>query len=283
MQTARLFPRSALYCPASNKKAMTKALSGVTGADLVIIDLEDAVHPDKKEEARSNILSGLEEWDTNKSEIVVRINSISGSPWGAKDYSDLRLAGLKASELCIPKVEYVDKDLPEEGFWSMVETPTGVLHSHEIARASTGIIAGTQDLSADLQSSSGVPVCEEMLFQMLNQVVLSAKSCKIPILDGVFSSFKDLEGLAAQSQTAVTRGYDGKTCIHPAQIEVVNKVFSPSEEVIKRAQAVVDAWEGAGEEGSHPGIAVLDGQMIEHLHYRSCLNTLAVVDRITLA
>eukprot|EP01060_Flectonema_neradi_P031443 TRINITY_DN4770_c0_g1_i1.p1 TRINITY_DN4770_c0_g1~~TRINITY_DN4770_c0_g1_i1.p1 ORF type:complete len:283 (+),score=72.05 TRINITY_DN4770_c0_g1_i1:40-888(+) len=275
MQAVR-FARSALYCPAINKKAMNKALSGVTGADLVIVDLEDSVHPNSKDEARSNILSSLEQWDS-KTELVVRINSISNSPWGAKDYSELRLAGLKASELCIPKVEHVEKDLPEEGFWSMVETPTGVLHSQQIAAASTGIIAGTQDLAVEMQSSSGVPVCEDVLFQVLNQVVLAAKSHKIPVLDGVYASYADIEGLTAQSQKAAERGYDGKTCIHPLQIEVVNKMFSPSPEVIKRARDVVAAWEEAVKNDA--GIAVLDKQMIEMLHYQNCLNILALVDK----
>ena len=271
--------RSALYMPGSNERALEKAKS--LSADLFIFDMEDAVSPDNKERARDLILNVLsnEKAGYRGKKILTRINSMD-TVWANMDLECLQNSGTDG--ILFPKVSdvsdmfLIQKRLGELNFkkapeiWIMAETPKCVLNLGKILEEFSnigGIVVGTNDLAKELVLPK--QTSRAGLLYALGSIILTAKAYNVITLDGVFNSISDQEGLLAEASEGKNMGYDGKTLIHPNQIEVANKVFSPSEEEIELADKIIKAYEKAKEEKS--GVTTVDGVLVEELHVKQSL------------
>lgn len=271
--------RSVLYVPASNARAMEK-VKGLA-IDAIIFDLEDAVAPDQKIPARETLGAALSEGGYGNRQRIVRINELS-TEWGEDDAR--AVAGLDCDAVLLPKVEsaahvealaQITGDLP---IWAMMETPLGMINAAEIAAHPKleGMVMGTNDLAKELQSrfrpdrlpmQAGLGLC-----------LLSAKAHGVTIVDGVYNAFKDTDGLAAECEQGRDMGFDGKTLIHPAQVEVANSAFAPSDAEIDLAQRQIAAFEEA--EAAGTGVAVVDGKIVENLHVVTAREILDKADAI---
>lgn len=246
--------RSVLFLPASNARAIGHARE--SAADLVILDLEDAVKADDKDSARSAAVDAVaEEWPMP---VAIRVNAV-GTQWHSLDLD--AVARSKADYAVVPRAisGHVVRQVADalgKPVLAMVETAAGVLAAAEIARESASLIAGTNDLRADLRIPAGND--RSAISTALQSIVLAARASAIPVFDGVFNDLEDLEGLAAQCSEGRALGFDGKTLIHPRQVEACNRSFSPSEEEIARAQRLVAAYGGGAER--------FEGEMIERMH-----------------
>jgi citrate lyase subunit beta/citryl-CoA lyase len=262
--------RSALYMPAANQRAMDKARD--LPVDAVVFDLEDAVAPEKKAEAREQLVAQLHAGGYGPRQLVARCNALS-TPWGEADIR--ALAATPVSTLCLPKVESVEQlhavsalleelQRPDMALWAMIETPAGVANVEAIAAYGrlTALLMGTTDLAYELR----LPTDPERsgLQYALGRCVMAARLAGVAALDGVYLEIKNEEGLRAVCEQGRALGFDGKTLIHPGQIAVTNAVFGPSEEAVAHAQRLLDCWDQATAEGK--GVAVLDGKLIETMH-----------------
>ena len=271
--------RSALYMPGSNERALEKAKS--LSADLFIFDMEDAVSPDNKERARDLILNVLsnEKAGYRGKKILTRINSMD-TVWANMDLECLQNS--KTDGILFPKVSEVSdmlliqKRLGELNFkkppeiWIMAETPKCVLNLGKILEEFSnigGIVVGTNDLAKELVLPK--QTSRAGLLYALGSIILTAKAYNVITLDGVFNSISDQEGLLAEASEGKNMGYDGKTLIHPNQIEAANKVFSPSAKEIELANKIIEAYEKAKEEKS--GVTTVDGVLVEELHVKQSL------------
>lgn len=265
--------RSVLYVPAHNIRAIQKAQT--LPVDAVLLDLEDAILATDKPQARQNALDALQTpWDKP---VILRINSLS-SPWGLADVQAAQQMAIHA--IAVPKVEQ-PSDLALEHntlpLWAMIETPRGVLGCADIA-AQTGVqtlVLGTSDLQADLRTTA-MPN-RENLWYTLSRVVLCARAYGLQVLDGVHNQISDLEGLEQSCIQARQFGFDGKTLIHPKQIDISNRIFAPSPSDIASAQAMIAAWEAAS-----TGVTVWQGHLVEELHVRSAQRLLAIAQQLHL-
>jgi len=259
--------RSVLYMPANNERALEKARS--LPADCIVMDLEDAVSPSAKDEARQQAIAAVNAGGFGQREVAVRINAL-GTPWFEEDLR--QLAASDASIIVLPKVEAAETvvtvaaRLPERiALWAMIETPRGVMNVEAIAQAHSRLpvlVMGTSDLSKELRAP---PRSDRMgLLYALERCVCAARGAGIDIIDGVHLNFRDTEGFAAVCEQGKWLGFDGKSLIHPDQVAVANQVFSPSNEAVAKAQQILTAWTAAEAEGL--GMAVLDGKLIENLH-----------------
>lgn len=277
--------RSVLYMPAANERALEKAKN--LPADAIIFDLEDAVAPDAKPQARSQAAAAVASGEYGRRELTIRCNGLD-TQWGADDLA--AAAAAQPAAVVIPKVSsvaYLD-DIAARldaggatgtSIWAMVETPTAILDVRSIAahpRVSV-LVMGTNDLARELRAPLGVPA-RSNLVPHLAVAVLAAREAGKVILDGVFNDVKDLEGFAAECRQGVQLGFDGKTLIHPGQIEPANEAWSPSEADIDQARKVIDAFAAAEAEGR--GVVTVDGRMIENLHVDNARHTLAVAEAI---
>ena len=268
--------RSRLYVPGNNPSMLVNA--GVYGADVLTFDLEDSVSPGEKLAARLLVGELLKEKtvDFGRSEVTVRINPLS-TPYGKKDLLEIvceRLEGVylpKAeSEEDVIMLDEVLTRLEEERglevgrikIFAIIETAKGVLNAYKIASASKrleAITIGGEDLTADL---GGERTPDGMtLFTARQMILLSARAAGVQALDTVYSDIKDSEGLYQEAVTVRRMGYDGKAAIHPSQIEVIHRAFTPTEEEIDYAKRVIEALETAKREGS--GVAALGSKMID--------------------
>ena len=271
--------RSALYMPGSNERALEKAKS--LSADLFIFDMEDAVSPDNKERARDLILNVLsnEKAGYRGKKILTRINSMD-TVWANMDLECLQNSGTDG--ILFPKVSdvsdmfLIQKRLGELNFkkapeiWIMAETPKCVLNLGKILEEFSnivGIVVGTNDLAKELVLPK--QTSRAGLLYALGSIILTAKAYNVITLDGVFNSISDQEGLLAEASEGKNMGYDGKTLIHPNQIEAANKVFSPSAKEIELANKIIEAYEKAKEEKS--GVTTVDGVLVEELHVKQSL------------
>jgi citrate lyase subunit beta/citryl-CoA lyase len=264
--------RSVLYMPGSNARALAKARS--VAADALILDLEDAVAPDAKETAREQVCAALRAGGYGPRETVIRVNGLA-TPWGHADLVAAATAG--ADAVLIPKVESADAvrqaeavldqagappDLP---LWCMMETPRGMLHAEEIAAASPRLgclVMGTSDLAKELHAAH-TPL-RLPLITALGLCLLAARACGLAILDGVFLDLEDDQGFAAACRQGRELGFDGKTLIHPRQIESANQAFAPGAAEVAQARRIIEAHAEAMREGR--GVVVVDGRLIENLH-----------------
>lgn len=270
--------RSALFVPASNPRAIDKAAH--LGADMLVLDLEDAVGPDEKIDARARVEVALSIWENSGSIRVVRINSLA-SEWGA---ADLRAAS-RADAIILPKIEHVGElhdartSLSSQGssiaIWAMIETPLGVLNADQIAAATgtglSGILAGVNDLSKELHCSLGNQ--RAALVPHLTRIVCAARANGLYVLDGVYNAYQDSIGFQTEAEQGRNFGFDGKSLIHPNQISQAHVSFSPPAEEIERAARIVAAF--ADPRNAAKGVIALDGDMVERLHLEAARKTLA--------
>ena len=248
--------RSALFLPASNARALAKARK--LACDMVVIDLEDAVADEAKDAARAALLVAINE-DWGERVLAVRINA-PDSPWHDADVA--ALAGLPGVDvIALPKVDDPAAtaalgDRLSKPLLAMIETPAGLYAAREIAQVVSGLILGPNDLSAALRlppdsGRTGLALAYQM-------VVLAARAAGIVAFDGVYNRFEDPDGFEADCRAGRLAGFDGKSLIHPSQIEAANRLFGPSPEQIEEAQALVQAFTGGAER--------FRGRMIEAMH-----------------
>jgi citrate lyase subunit beta/citryl-CoA lyase len=270
-----------LFMPGSNARALEKART--LPADALVLDLEDAVAPDLKVEARAQVLAAVRAGGYGRREIVVRVNAL-GTPWGRDDLAAAAAAG--ADAVLLPKVESVEAVSAAvaalgsaPAVWCMLETPRGILSAPSIAAASrrvTALVMGTSDLTKDLH----VRATRERLplLTSLQLCVLAARAAGITALDGVHLDLDDEAGFAAACRQAADFGFDGKTLIHPKQVAIANEVFAPGPSDVDWARRVIAAHADAVAQGR--GVIVLDGRLIENLHVDDARRVLALADAI---
>lgn len=278
--------RSVLYMPGANERALEKAKG--LDADALILDLEDAVAPDAKAEARARVCELVLAGSYGTKEVAIRANGLD-TDWHAADVAAIAAAGPAA--IVVPKVDSVDDvrkiedglaagNAPEgTKIWAMVETPIAMLHAEEIAAASdrlTVLVMGTNDLAKELHAEH-VPGRQPLLTG-LGLCVLAARATGKVILDGVYNDIKDPDGFAAECLQGRQMGFDGKTLIHPSQIEPANETWAPTAEAVEDARALIATFEAAIAEGK--GVVTHNGRMIENLHVDNARRILAVADAI---
>ncbi|MDZ7823924.1 MAG: CoA ester lyase [Ahrensia sp.] len=279
--------RSMLYVPADNKRAMEKCM--VLDADCVIFDLEDAVAPQNKEIARENLRDYFSAHPTAHFERAIRINPLK-SEWGTEDFMCARAC--MPSAIVLPKVskaadvrqlndalDQSDAALEMEIF-AMIETASGVLNIGDIAalgqsrdtRLST-LIVGLNDLVKDTRIGGSQKDIRKTAHSWLMQIVLGARAGSLDIIDAVYNDIRDVAGFSAECLVGAQMGFDGKTLIHPVQIEAANHAFMPSESDLIKAGKIVRAF---GEpQNASIGVLALDGEMIERLHFEQAEQLLA--------
>jgi citrate lyase subunit beta/citryl-CoA lyase len=278
--------RSVLYMPGANERALEKAKT--LPADALILDLEDAVTPDAKEAARERVCVAAASGEYGEREVTIRVNG-SDTEWHDADLRAVAQAGPAA--VVVPKVNSarevndIERALELGGapehtkIWAMVETPVAMLHAEEIAAASERLavlVMGTNDLAKELHAEF-VPGRAPLLGG-LSLALLAARATGKVILDGVYNDVRDPEGFEAECLQGRQFGFDGKTLIHPGQLEACNRVFAPSAEEITQSRKIIDAFTEA--QGAGHGVVTVDGRMIENLHVDNAHRILALAEAI---
>ena len=279
--------RSVLYMPGANERALEKA-KGIP-ADALIFDLEDAVSPDAKPEARDRVCAAASSGGYGLREVVIRVNGLD-TPWGADDLQAAAAAGPAA--VLVPKIDgasdiaEVERRLeaggapPSTRIWAMLETPAGIFAAREIATASerlTVLVMGTNDIAKELHAEQ-LPG-RQPLQHALSTCLLAARLAGKVILDGVYNDIKDADGFEAECLQGRAMGFDGKTLIHPSQVDPCNRVFAPDAAQVAEAREVIAAFEAAEAEGK--GVVTVNGRMIENLHVDNARRALALDEAIT--
>lgn len=270
--------RSLLYIPGSRDRALDKARG--LPVDAIIFDLEDAVSPGEKPAARETLAAALALGGYGKRTRIVRINGLD-TDWGE---ADARAANdMDCDAVLLPKVESPEQldalaRLTDKPLWAMMETPKGMLNAAAIGAHPQlmGMVMGTNDLAKELNSrfrADRLP-----MLTSLGLCLLAAKATGCVIVDGVYNAFKDDDGLKAECDQGRDMGFDGKTLIHPAQIEVTNAAFAPTEAEIELAKRQITAFEEAEKAGQ--GVAVVDGKIVENLHVATAQSLLAKAEAI---
>ncbi len=278
--------RSMLYMPASNARALEKAKN--IPADGMIFDLEDAVAPDAKPAARAAAVAAVKSKSYGRREVMIRANALD-TPWSRDDLQAIATSG--ADGVVLPKVNDANgvrtavailkgAGAPDEmGLWAMIETPLGVINAREIAAASprvAGLCVGTADLAKDLHCAH--PADRAPMLMALQTAVMVARAFGLYVLDGVHRDLDDAVGYEAACRQGRALGFDGKTLIHPMQVDVANAVFAPGTDEIERAKRIVAAHEDAAAKGH--GVTLLDSRLVEVLHVAEAKRLLAFADDI---
>ena len=282
--TAARPTRSVLYIPGSKERALEKATG--LACDAIIFDLEDAVAVEEKVNARAILIKALREADFGARMRIVRINGLD-SDWGRDDALAMAAAlkeGVRIDAVLIPKVstksdlDAVANLIPAVPLWAMMETALGMLNAADIAAHPRleGMVMGTNDLAKELQCRFRA---DRLPLQTgLGLCLLAAKAFGKIIVDGVYNAFKDDAGLKAECDQGRDMGFDGKTLIHPAQLEIANAAFAPSEAEIDLARRQIAAFDAAQAAGQ--GVAVVDGKIVENLHIVTARQVLAKAEAI---
>jgi citrate lyase subunit beta/citryl-CoA lyase len=288
MSTAHRPRRSCLYMPGANARAMEKARE--IPADTLILDLEDAVAPEAKGEARGAIAAALKAGGYGPRELVVRMNGLD-TEWGHADLEMAVAAGARA--VLAPKVtgardiERLDAALGKAGagagfsLWVMIEMPLAILNIQEIAAAKVGsrlttFVMGTNDLAKEYRARM---TPDRLAFQAALQLsVAAARAYGLTAIDGVYNDIKNEEGFAAECEQGRDLGFDGKTLIHPSQVEACNRVFAPSAADVDQARAVIEAFADPANAGK--GVLKVNGKMTELLHLDEARRTVAMEEAI---
>lgn len=278
--------RSVLYMPGSNARAQEKAKS--LPADGLILDLEDAVAPDAKATAREQVCASVRGGGYGRKEMIIRVNGLD-TQWFHDDLAAACAAGPDA--ILVPKVESarqvttVEDLLQRYGapastaIWCMMETPLGILHAEEIAGSSARLaclVMGTSDLTKDLHALH-TPMRLPML-PSLGICLLAARAFGLAIVDGVYLDLQNAEGFRIACQQGLEIGFDGKTLIHPSQVEPCNEVFAPTAADVEQARKIIAAFAEAQQAGK--GVVVVDGKLIENLHVENAKRLVALADAI---
>jgi len=278
--------RSVLYMPGSNARALEKGRT--LRVDGLILDLEDAVAPDSKELARTQICDAVKAGGYGMREILIRTNGLN-TTWG---YDDIVAASTSGADgILLPKVDSADMVRQVEAImdaagaptdmkiWCMMETPRAMLRAEEIADSTDrmgGFVMGTSDLAKDLRCAH---TAMRLPFMMsLNICVLAARAANIAILDGVYLDLSDDEGFVAHCTQGFELGFDGKTLIHPKTVAVANEIFGPSEAEVAWSHKIIAAHAEAEAEGK--GVVVVDGKLIENLHVVTAKQVVAQAEAI---
>lgn len=278
--------RSALYLPASNAKAAAKARE--LPIDAVILDLEDSVAPEGKVEARGAALDALALGGFGRREVVVRANGLD-TPWGADDLAAIAAAGPDA--VLVPKVSSPEDVRAYDAalaaapdrtrLWIMVETCALLPRLDQVAALAgetrlAGFVLGTNDLAKEMRAQ--LRPGRAPFLPILTATVCAARAHGLVVLDGVCNEFKDIDLFRAECEQGLEFGFDGKTLIHPAQVDPCNAVFSPAEAEIAWARAVVAAFDLP--ENAGKGAIKVDGKMVELLHLAQARRQLAIAEAI---
>jgi citrate lyase subunit beta/citryl-CoA lyase len=276
--------RSVLYMPASNERVLEKAKS--IPADAIIFDLEDAVAPDAKPAAREQAAAAVRSGEYGHRELTIRCNGLD-TEWGPHDL--MAAAAAEPSAVVIPKVDSVEQvdDMAERlgaagagdvMIWPMIETPTAIFNVREIAahQRVAVLVMGTNDLAKELRSP--IVPGRHPLVPHLATAVLAAREAGKVILDGVYNDVKDPDGFGAECVQGMEMGFDGKTLIHPSQVEPANDTWAPAAEEVEYAERVIAAFDEAVADGR--GVVTVDGRMIENLHVDNARRVLAVAAAI---
>ncbi len=278
--------RSVLYMPGANERALEKAKT--IPADALILDLEDAVAPDAKAEARDRVAAAAASGAYGRREFTIRVNGI-GTAWHGDDVAAAAAAGPDA--VVVPKVgsaadvHAVEAALEAAGapdhtlVWAMLETPSAVLHAEEIASASDRLavlVMGTNDLAKELHATAEPG--RQPLLVGLQLCLLAARSAGKVLLDGVYNDVADAAGFEAECHQGRRLGFDGKTLVHPSQVEPCNHAFAPTAEELERARRVIAAYDEADRLGR--GVVTVDGRMVERLHVVEAQRAVALADAI---
>jgi len=278
MTTSTRPRRSALYLPASNPKAIAKART--LPCDVVILDLEDAVAPDAKALAREQAIEAIRENGFADREVVLRVNGLD-TEWGE---ADLKAATTVATTILAPKVSsaagvaaYAKTLAGETRLWVMIETAISLFRLEEIAAMArttplTGFVMGTNDLAKEMGAQPDI--LRAPFIGALGLAVAAARAHGLAILDGVFNDFQDDEGFRLQTRQALSFGFDGKTLIHPRQIDLCNAVFTPDAEAVAWAHQVIAAFNDP--ENAAKGAIQVGGKMVERLHIPQAERILAM-------
>ena len=285
--TSDLRPRrSVLYMPAANERALEKAKT--IAADAIIFDLEDAVAPDAKEAARANACAAASSGEYGNRELTIRCNGLD-TPWGIDDLA--AAAQTPASAVVIPKVgsvDYLDQvsaRLDAAGahadmrIWAMIETPTAVFDVRAIAAhwRVAALVMGTNDLARELRSQLGAAGRHPLVPHLATALAGAREAGKV-VLDGVYNDVKDLDGFRTECVQGFEMGFDGKTLIHPGQVDICNEVWAPSADDVEHARGLIAAFEEGITAGK--GVVTYNGRMIENLHVANAQRLLAVADAI---
>lgn len=271
--------RSVLYIPGSKERALEKA-TGIS-VDAIIFDLEDAVAPAEKETARQTLGTQLAERDYGHRIRIVRINALD-TLWGSDDAK--AVASMNCDAVLLPKtetredIEALAGIVPDKPIWCMMETPLGVLNALQIAGTPgvEGLVMGTNDLAKDIGCATGGD--RLALMTSLQTCLLAARAAGVVCVDGVYNAFKDEVGLTAECEQGRALGMDGKTLIHPAQVEVTNRIFAPDAALVDLSARQIEAFEVAKANGE--GVAVVDGSIVENLHVETARAVLAKANAI---
>lgn len=281
--------RSCLYMPGANARALEKAKS--LAADAVIFDLEDAVAPEAKIDARETVCAAVKSGGYGKRETVIRINGLD-TEWGLDDMKAAVAAGPDA--ILAPKViDSGDIDRLNDamsragapdtmGLWVMIEMPKALFNINDIAEAVgrtrlTAFVMGTNDLAKELRAVNNPPA--RTAFQTaLSLTVAAARAYDLLAIDGVFNDIGDADGLTAESEQGRILGFDGKTLIHPSQLEIANRVFAPAAADVEQAHAVIAAFADPANAGK--GVLKVNGKMTELLHLEEAQRAVAVAEAI---
>src|SRR5882724_2396526 len=282
--------RSVLYMPGSNARALEKAKT--LPVDGVILDLEDAVAPDAKATARDQVVAAVKAGGFGAREVFIRVNGID-TPWFADDLNAAIAAAPDA--ILVPKVSTPDQ--PERigerllsrhanlhtRIWAMIETPTAIFNVREIARTATdsetrlaGFVLGTNDLAKETRAKI-LPGRAPML-AWLTTCLLAAREFGIDVLDGVYNDIANAQGLADECAQARDLGFDGKTLIHPNQIEPCNAAFSPTSDEVAQARKMIAAFDLP--ENKEKGVVQIDGRMVERMHAEMARRTVSIAEAI---
>jgi citrate lyase subunit beta/citryl-CoA lyase len=275
--------RSVLYMPSSNERALEKAKT--IACDGLILDLEDAVAPDAKTDAREAAAAAVRSGEYGNRELTIRVNGI-GTQWHEEDLAVAAKAG--PDGIVVPKVNSAEEvrslvaaieavGAPEHTkLWAMVETPEAIFNVRELAAASPRLavlVMGTNDLVKETYAEH-VPGRAPLL-TALSLSLLAARAAGIAILDGVYNDVKNAEGFLAECEQGRQFGFDGKTLIHPGQVDGANATFAPSDQAVEDARGILAAWAAR-----ETGVVTYNGRMIENLHVESAQRTLAIAEAI---
>lgn len=281
METSAHPFRSVLYIPGAKARALDKARN--LAADALILDLEDAVTPLEKPQARALTAAAVAEGGYGNRTVLIRINGLD-TEWGVEDLAAAVNSGPDA--ILLPKVEHASDitglaerleglGAPEHTrIWAMMETPRGILHAADIAVAHDrleGLVMGTNDLVKDLGAVHTAN--RQPLLASFGLCLLAARAEGLVCVDGVYNAYRDEAGLRRICVQGREMGFDGKTLIHPSQLAIANEVFSPSPDDIASAEAQIAAFDAATARGE--GVAVVDGNIVEILHAEAARRLLA--------
>jgi citrate lyase subunit beta/citryl-CoA lyase len=280
--------RSVLYMPGANERALEKAKT--LPADSLILDLEDAVAPEAKAEARDRVCSVVKAGGYGPRELIIRVNGLD-TEWGKADIKAAAQANPDA--ILAPKVataediRWLDEAIAEDGasdktqLWVMIETPLSILNIKEIAAAAkstrlAGFVMGSNDLIKDFRAEP-MPG-RENLAACYTLTIAAARAYDLLVFDGVYNDIANAEGFVTETKQARAFGFDGKTLIHPSQVEPCNTIFAPPADAVAQAKDVIAAFADPANAGK--GVLKVNGKMTELLHLAQARRMVAVAEAI---